>query len=78
MTLDQLRKFAESGEQHLTKLVITKEGAKALIREHDLEVNANADLFLFEIPVARDTPAYSAMRQAGIDRMKAADERGGA
>jgi hypothetical protein len=68
MTLDQLRAFANSDEQHLTKLALTKEAARALIREHDKEVSASVDPFLFELKDT-DTPAYSAMRQAGIDRM---------
>lgn len=69
MTLDQLRAFANSDEQHLTKLALTKEAARTLIREHDREVNAASDdASLFELKDT-DTPAYSAMRQAGIDRM---------
>lgn len=69
MTLDQLRAFANSDEQHLTKLALTKEAARTLIREHDREVNAASDdLLLFDLRDT-DTPAYSAMRQAGIDRM---------
>jgi hypothetical protein len=69
MTLDQLRAFANSDEQHLTKLALTKEAARALVREHDREVSAaNEDGFLFDLKDT-DTPAYAAMRQAGIDRM---------
>lgn len=69
MTLDQLRAFANSDEQHVTKLALTKEAARALIREHDREVNAASDdPLLFDLKDT-DTPAYSAMRQAGIDRM---------
>jgi hypothetical protein len=83
MTLDQLRAFANSDEQHLTKLALTKEAARALIREHDLEVNANADLFLFEPKDRPDEGKYAAhqfarIASANADAERIAAERGGA
>jgi len=43
VTLDQLRAFANSDEQHIHKLALTREAARALIAEHELEVGKNLE-----------------------------------
>lgn len=75
MTLEQLRAFAHSDEQHVTKLALTKEGARALIREHDHEVNAAIeDGLLFEIDTRKHNgPLDAQFTLARFRRMAAED-----
>lgn len=58
MNLDQLRAFANSDEQHIRQIGLTREAARALIREHDQEVRASVDPLLFDIP-ERDDGKYA-------------------
>jgi hypothetical protein len=71
MTLDQLRAFANSDEQHVIKLALTKEAARALIREHDREVNAASDdAGLFEITARHNAAPYRILEEIAIQRMQ--------
>lgn len=40
MTLDQVRKFAESRDLSVRQIALTKEAARSIIAEHEREVNA--------------------------------------
>ncbi len=72
MTLDQLRAFANSDEQHVIKLALTKEAARALVREHDREVNAASDEagLLFEITARHNAAPYRILEEVAIERMQ--------
>lgn len=73
MTLDQIRAFAESRDQSIRQIALTKEGARQIIAEHEREVNAAiGDALLFEIDTTRERPAYVALERANLDRIKEA------
>ena len=74
MTLDQLRKFADSRETHIRQIALTREAARAIIAEHDAEVAKNQAPG-FEI-IERGTGGYAAMERARIERLAADDARG--
>jgi hypothetical protein len=75
MTLDQLRTFASSSDQSIIKIALTKDAARALIREHDREVNAASnDPALFE-PKDRDDSAFIAGQFAKIHQVQADETR---
>jgi hypothetical protein len=69
MTLDQLKKFANSSDGWVTQIALTKAAARQLIAEHEREVGKPQPGF--EINTDRaETPAYAALRRASIDRMQ--------
>lgn len=75
MTLDQVRAFANSKDLSIRQIALTKEGARALIREHDREVNAAAgDTFLFE-PRDRDDGKFASHTFARIVACVADEKR---
>jgi hypothetical protein len=76
MTLDQVRAFANSRDQSIRQIALTKEGAKALIREHDREVNAAAgDPMLFEPKDRADEGKFVAEQFGRIAACLADEER---
>lgn len=75
MTLDQLRAFANSTEGHIHKLALTREAARALIAEHELEVGKNLEP-VFEINIRRNNgPLDAALTLKRFKRMAAEDGR---
>lgn len=71
MTLEDVRRFAESGESHIRQIALTKEAARALIREHDREVNAASDdAGLFEITARHNATPYRILEEIAIERMQ--------
>lgn len=70
MNIDQLRAFANSDEQHINKLALTREAARAIVAEHDREVAKNLDAG-FEIP-ERDDGKHAA-RMFGVFAKAEAD-----
>jgi hypothetical protein len=72
MTLEDVRRFAESGESHIRQIALTKEAARALIREHDREVNAASDEagLLFEITARHNAAPYRILEEIAIQRMQ--------
>jgi hypothetical protein len=71
VTLEQLRTFAESKDLSVIKLALTKEAARALIREHDREVNAASDdAGLFEITARHNAAPYRILEEIAIERMQ--------
>lgn len=83
MTIDDLRKFADSAEGHIRQIALTKEAARAIVREHDREVNAASnDPELFAPRERADEGRYAARQYAGIaavlaDEARIAAEGGG-
>jgi hypothetical protein len=72
MTLDQLRKFANSSDGWVKQIALTKDAARQLIAEHEREIGHQDRGF--DIPVRRSA-GHDAMEVARIDRLREVDER---